>query len=237
MSTVCRQVSRRVATVTGSWPVERPSAERPHAVTRSSRARARARPSRRAAGSATPWRRPSSAMPPLSTSTSVGRCASTSWSIDGLCPKAFSIASATDSAGSLQQLDPGRVAHGERLGDQRVDLRPQRRVGAHLAHGQPGERGERAGRGVEDDLGPLRSASVRQRVRAQAALGEQVGQRGDLGSRRRARLEGPEPRVPGCVVPDHAGRGHRTGRHDAAAHHARDRPRRPRPRCRCRSAR
>ena len=60
-------------------------------------------------------------------------------------------------------------------------------------------------------------AGVAERVRAQTALGQQPGEPLGLAHRRRAGLERAEPRVPGRVVPDHAGRDDGACGDDAAA--------------------
>ena len=115
------------------------------------------------AGVGTPIRRPSAAMPPLSTAISVVRRASTSCSIEGL----WAYASADRLLDRLARITGERDARPGRrrlrLLDQALDLDSQARIGAHLAHGEPGERGERAGRGVEHDFRPLRATSVRDR--------------------------------------------------------------------------
>ncbi len=162
---------------------------------RTTRGRGRARPWRRGPGSATPTRRPSAAMPPLSTSTSVRRRASDVLQHRRLVPERL-VDGLLDGLGGLRISSmPDGGADRERLRDQPVDLDPQLRVGADLPDRQAGQGRERAGRGVEDDLGPLRSASVVQGERAQAAVGEKPCQSGDLVGAGRAGLERAEPGV------------------------------------------
>ena len=116
---------------------------------------------------------------------------------------------------------PSAAQTAQRLGDQRVDLDPQRGVRAERPHRQPGQRGQRRGRRVEDHLVPLRPAGVGQGMAAEPGPGQQGRELRHLVARGGLRLERPEPGVPRCVEPHHAGRGHRARGQDRAADHPR----------------
>ena len=94
--------------------------------------------------------------------------------------------------------DPGPLADRHRLRDQPVDLPAEPGVGADAAYREPGQRRQGAGRGVENDFRPLRPPGVLERVRAQAALGEQPGQLLDLFIGAGRGSNGPNQESPGA---------------------------------------
>ena len=146
--------------------------------------------------------RPCAATPPLRTSTSVRRRASTSCSISACGgrrprspppPSAGSWRSSTPSAAQTACASATSPSTSTRSAGSE-HTRPDR---------QPGQRGERPGRGVEDHLvhcGPRASARAwqgRPAAVSSSAVRDLVGRRG-LG------LERPEPGVPRRVVAHHA---------------------------------
>ena len=148
-------------------------------------------------GVGTPTRRPSAAIPPLRTSTSVGRRARTSWSMSACARRHRRSPRRRTRAGSRVSVDAGRLADGQRLVDEPVDLVAQRRDPCRPGPTvSPVSAGQRAGGRVEHDLRPLRTPGVVERVRREAALGEQAGEPGDLVGRAGLRLERARARSP-----------------------------------------
>ena len=110
-----------------------------------------------------------------------------------------------ESARIAVELDAKCLGDGFALGDQRVEERARLRESGGCAMVEQGESADRIGRGVEDKLGPLSSASVLKGNDFESRAIQELREFFDAGIRRVGRFERTDPGIAVDVEADVAG--------------------------------